>query len=139
MPSSQPGIEDPHARGRHAGHFIAHETQAYCPRCPGQPVFLASELRQRVPLGARYGYDVMVAVGEAFFCTVAMEERFSVSWVKKTSTSRFERLIILAGDLLFIWHWPMSRAKRNSSSSWTHGAAISCIWMGLAKVTVLIS
>ena len=49
------------------GHFIAHETQGYCPHCPGRPVFVASELRQLVPPGARYGYDVMVSVGEALF------------------------------------------------------------------------
>ena len=50
-----------------SGHFIAHETQGYCPHCPGRPVFLASELRQLAPLGARYGYDVLVSVGEALF------------------------------------------------------------------------
>ncbi len=49
------------------GHFIAHETQGYCPHCPERPVFVASELRQLVPLGARYGYDVLVSVGEALF------------------------------------------------------------------------
>ena len=49
------------------GHFIAHETQLFCPHCPGQPVFLATELHQLVPRGARYGYDVMVHVGKALF------------------------------------------------------------------------
>jgi hypothetical protein len=49
------------------GHFIAHETQLFCPHCPGRPVFLASQLHQLVPCGARYGYDVMVHVGEALF------------------------------------------------------------------------
>ena len=49
------------------GHFIAHETQRYCPHCADRPVFLAEELHQLVPPGARYGYDVLVQVGEALF------------------------------------------------------------------------
>jgi hypothetical protein len=49
------------------GHFIAHETQGYCPRCADRPVFLAEELHQLLPPGARYGYDVMVHVGAALF------------------------------------------------------------------------
>ena len=49
------------------GHFIAHETQGYCPHCADRPVFLAEELQQLVPPGARYGYDVLVQVGEALF------------------------------------------------------------------------
>jgi len=49
------------------GHFIAHETQRYCPRCAQRPIFLAEELHQLVPAGARYGYDVMVHVGRALF------------------------------------------------------------------------
>jgi hypothetical protein len=49
------------------GHFIAHETQLFCPHCPGRPVFLATELHQLVSRGARYGYDVMVHAGEALF------------------------------------------------------------------------
>ena len=49
------------------GHFIAHETQGYCPHCADRPVFLAEELHQLVPSGARYGYDVMVYVGKALF------------------------------------------------------------------------
>jgi len=49
------------------GHFIAHETQRHCPRCADRPVFLAEELHQLVPSGARYGYDVMVHVGRALF------------------------------------------------------------------------
>jgi hypothetical protein len=49
------------------GHFIAHETQAYCPSCEDQPVFLAEELHQLAPPGARYGYDVIVHVGQAIF------------------------------------------------------------------------
>jgi hypothetical protein len=51
----------------HIGHFTAHETQTYCPRCADQPVFLAEELQQLVPPGARYGYDVMAYVGQAIF------------------------------------------------------------------------
>ena len=49
------------------GHFTAHETQTYCPLCTDQPVFLAEELQQLVPPGARYGYDVIVSVGQAIF------------------------------------------------------------------------
>lgn len=49
------------------GHFIAHETQRYCPHCADRPVFLAEQLHDLVPSGARYGYDVMVHVGEALF------------------------------------------------------------------------
>jgi hypothetical protein len=49
------------------GHFIAHETQGYCPRCADRPIFRAEELHQLVPRGARYGYDVMDYVGRALF------------------------------------------------------------------------
>jgi len=49
------------------GDFIAHETQGYCPHCVDRPVFRAAELHQLVPRGARYGYDVMVYVGQALF------------------------------------------------------------------------
>ncbi len=49
------------------GHFLAHETQGYCPHCAVRPVFRAAELHQLVPRGARYGYDVMVFVGQALF------------------------------------------------------------------------
>jgi hypothetical protein len=49
------------------GHFIAHETQTYCPCCVDQPVFLAEELRQLVPPGACFGYDVITFVGQAIF------------------------------------------------------------------------
>ena len=49
------------------GHFIAHETQRYCPNCSQRPVFLAEELQRLVPPGARYAFDVIVSVGEALF------------------------------------------------------------------------
>ena len=49
------------------GHFVAHETQGYCPHCADRPLFRAAELHQLVPRGARYGYDVMVYVGQALF------------------------------------------------------------------------
>ncbi len=49
------------------GHFIAHETQTYCPVCTNQGVFRAEELQQLVPAGGRYGYDVIVMVGRALF------------------------------------------------------------------------
>ncbi len=48
------------------GHFIAHETQRHCPGCPG-PAFLSEELRQIVPPGALFAYDVIVYVGQALF------------------------------------------------------------------------
>jgi len=59
------------------GHFIAHETQAYCPHCADGSVFQAAELHQLVPRGARYGYDVMDYVGQALFlhCRNANEIR----------------------------------------------------------------
>ncbi len=49
------------------GHFVAHETQGYCPHCADRPLFRAAELHQLVPRGARYGYDVTVYVGQALF------------------------------------------------------------------------
>jgi len=49
------------------GHFTAHETQTSCSHCADQPAFLAEELQQLVPSGARYGYDVIVSVGQAIF------------------------------------------------------------------------
>ena len=49
------------------GHFIAHETQGYCPHCRDRPIFRSGELHRLVPQGARYGYDVMVFVGQALF------------------------------------------------------------------------
>jgi len=49
------------------GHFIAHETQTHCPHCADQSVFFSEELQQLVPPGARYGYDVIVSVGQAIF------------------------------------------------------------------------
>lgn len=49
------------------GHFLAHETQTYCPRCADQSVFPAEELQQLVSPSARYGYDVVVSVGQSIF------------------------------------------------------------------------
>ena len=49
------------------GHFIAHETQTHCSHCADQSVFFSEELQQLVPPGARYGYDVIVSVGQAIF------------------------------------------------------------------------
>ena len=121
------------------GHFLAHETQGYCPHCADRPVFRAAQLHQLVPRGARYGYDVMEYVGQALFLRCRNGKEIRRELREKTSASPSEKLVILASDLLSIWHWYMSRARRNSSSSWTHGAAISCIWTGLAKAIVLIS
>lgn len=63
------------------GHFIAHETQAYCPHCADGPVLRAAELHQLVPRGARYGYDVMEYVGQALFsrCLNGKEIRHELS------------------------------------------------------------
>jgi hypothetical protein len=63
------------------GDFIAHETQGYCPHCVDRPVFRAAELHQLVPRGARYGYDVMVYVGQALFlrCRNGKEIRCELS------------------------------------------------------------
>ena len=49
------------------GHFIAHETQKTCSCCQNQPVFSAKELRQLIPPGAKFGYDVMEYVGVSLF------------------------------------------------------------------------
>ena len=49
------------------GHFIAHETQRYCPSCPERPVFVSEELHRLVSPGARYAYEVIVYIGEALF------------------------------------------------------------------------
>ncbi len=49
------------------GHFIAHETQRYCPNCLQRPVFPSEELHRLVPSGARYAFDVIAYVGEALF------------------------------------------------------------------------
>jgi len=63
------------------GHFVAHETQGYCPHCADRPVFRAAQLHQLVPRGARYGYDVMVYVGQALFlrCRNGKEIRHELS------------------------------------------------------------
>ena len=63
------------------GHFVAHETQGYCPHCADRPVFRAAQLHQLVPRGARYGYDVMVYVGQALFlrCRNGNEIRHELS------------------------------------------------------------
>jgi len=49
------------------GHFIAHETQRYCPSCPERPVFVSGELHRLVPAGARYAFNVIVYIGQALF------------------------------------------------------------------------
>ena len=63
------------------GHFIAHETQGYCPCCADRPIFRAEELHQLVPCGAQYGYDVMAYVGHALFlrCLNGREIRHELS------------------------------------------------------------
>ena len=49
------------------GHFIAHEALRYCPSCDDQPIIVSEELRQIVPPGGCYAYDVIVTVGQAMF------------------------------------------------------------------------
>ena len=66
------------------GHFIAHETQGYCPHCEGRPVFLAEELHQLVPPGTRYGYDVMVHVGNALFSRCCYVARPKTKYVARS-------------------------------------------------------
>jgi len=63
------------------GHFIAHETQGYCPCCADRPIFRAEELHQLVPRGAQYGYDVIDYVGQAMFlrCLNGKEIRHELS------------------------------------------------------------
>jgi hypothetical protein len=63
------------------GHFIAHETQGYCPRCADRPIFRSEELHQLVPPRAQYGYDVMEFVGQAMFlrCRNVIEIRRELS------------------------------------------------------------
>ena len=81
------------------GHFTAHETQTYCPRCSDQPVFLPEELQQLVPPGARYGYDVIAYAGQAIFLHCRNGKEIQQALNEETSPSPFERLIIWAGGL----------------------------------------
>ena len=45
--------------------FVAKETVCVCPQC--QTPYSSDELRQMVPTGSKFGYDVLVFVGKAAF------------------------------------------------------------------------
>lgn len=47
------------------GDFVAWETKLHCPRC--DLIFGSEQLSCLVPKGAKFGYDVLVYVGKAFF------------------------------------------------------------------------
>jgi hypothetical protein len=47
------------------GAFQARETKYFCPRC--HLLFGSEELSRLVPKGAKFGYDILVYVGRAFF------------------------------------------------------------------------
>ncbi|MCK4924226.1 MAG: hypothetical protein KAS61_04585 [Spirochaetes bacterium] len=47
------------------GDFVAWETKLHCPRCDLS--FGSEQLSCLVPKGAKFGYDVLVYVGKAFF------------------------------------------------------------------------
>ena len=49
----------------HVGRFLAKETILICKRC--ERAHQSEELRELVPPGANFGYDVMVYVGKAFW------------------------------------------------------------------------
>jgi len=49
----------------HIGQFTAREIVLFCPKC--QRVYISSELRNLVPSGCNFGYDIMVYVGLAIF------------------------------------------------------------------------
>ena len=121
------------------GHFIAHETQRYCPGCPERPVFVSGELHRLVPPGARYAFDVIDTVGQALFvrCRNSKEIRHELG--EKNIDISLREIDHLAGDSSCIWHWPMNRARSNSQRSCIHGAVISCIWMEPVKATAPIS
>jgi hypothetical protein len=47
------------------GEFVAKETVYVCPQC--RTSYSSDELRQMVPTGSKFGYDVLVFVGKAAF------------------------------------------------------------------------
>jgi len=49
----------------HVGQIRAKETVLICPQC--ERVYYSPELRELVPIGGNFGYDVMVHVGKALF------------------------------------------------------------------------
>jgi hypothetical protein len=89
------------------GHFIAHETQGYCPRCADRPIFRSEELHQLVLPRAQYGYDVMEFVGQAMFlrCRNVIEIRHELS----EKNIRISKIASWSGKI------------RQSSSAWALG------------------
>lgn len=51
----------------HVGGFRAHETLLQCDQCSNPSIYAAESLSRLVASGCRFGYDVMVFVGKAFF------------------------------------------------------------------------
>lgn len=49
------------------GRFTAHETLLHCEHCPNDTRYSADSLRQLVPSGCTFGYDVLTFVGKALF------------------------------------------------------------------------
>jgi hypothetical protein len=47
------------------GDFQAHETILYCEQC--QRTYLCDELRKLVPMGCKFGFDVLVHIGKSMF------------------------------------------------------------------------
>lgn len=54
-------------RTLHLGEFFAHETLMHCDQCENSTVYTAKDLSRMAPVGAIFGYDVLVFVGKALF------------------------------------------------------------------------
>ncbi len=54
-------------RTLHLGSFSAHETFLHCTGCSNKTIYAPEQLKDLVPQGCSFGYDVMVFVGKAFF------------------------------------------------------------------------
>lgn len=68
------------------GEFLAHETVLHCPLCNKK--YFSEELNRRVPHKCRFGFDVIVFVGEALFihhksdveiCQLLREKNIAIS------------------------------------------------------------
>ena len=51
----------------HIGSFTVYETLLHCDQCRHGAVYHSEELAQLVPNGCRFGYDVMIHIGQALF------------------------------------------------------------------------
>ena len=51
----------------HIGEFIADETLLHCVHCESETVYSSEELLQLTPPGCKFGYDVLIHVGQALF------------------------------------------------------------------------